>query len=57
MLEPMRERRAGIEGDDATVIDILKSGTSRANAIAEETLEMAKEASGLGYFKRRLDLG
>ena len=56
MLEPMRERRAGIEGDDATVIDILKSGTSRANAIAEETLAMAKEASGLGYFKRQLEL-
>ena len=57
MLEPMRERRAAIEGDDATVIDILKSGTSRANAIAEETLAMAKEAAGLGYFDRRLELG
>ena len=36
---------------------ILKSGTSRANAIAEETLAMAKEAAGLGYFDRRLELG
>ena len=56
MLEPMRERRAKYEGDDAYVIDVLKSGTSRANALTEETLAMAKEACGLGFFQRSLDL-
>ena len=41
---------------DAYVIDVLKSGTSRANALTEETLAMAKEACGLGFFQRSLDL-
>ena len=52
----MRERRAKYEGDDAYVIDVLKSGTARANALTEETLAMAKEACGLGFFKRSLEL-
>ena len=56
LLEPMRERRAKYEGDDDAVIDVLKSGTIRANAIAEETLAMAKDAAGLGFFKRTVEL-
>ena len=56
MLEPMRERRAKHEGDDDYIIDILKSGTAKANAIGEETLAMAKDAAGLGFFKRKLDI-
>ena len=56
MLEPMRERRAKHEGDDDSIIDILKSGTAKANAIGEETLAMAKDAAGLGFFKRKLDI-
>ncbi len=56
LLDPMRERRAGYEGDDDYIIDVLKSGTSRANIIAEETLAMAKEAARLGYFNRKLSL-
>ncbi len=56
MLDPMRKRRAAYEGDDAKVIEILRSGTARANAVAEETLALAKEASGLGYFRRTLEL-
>jgi tryptophanyl-tRNA synthetase len=54
MLEPMQERRAAYEGDDDTIIDIIRDGTRRANAQTEETLAMAKEASGLGFFKRKI---
>ena len=56
LLEPMRERRLKYEGNDDEVIDILKAGTSRANAIGEETLAMAKEAARLGFFRRKLEL-
>ena len=50
----MQERRAQYEGDDDTIIDIIKEGTARANAKTEETLAMAKEASGLKFFSREL---
>ncbi len=59
LLEPMRARRAEFEtagGDDA-VIDIIRAGTRRANAVAEETLAMAKESMGLGFGTRRELLG
>ena len=56
LLEPMRERRAKYEGDDAFVIDVLREGTRRANAVTEQTLAMAKDACGLGFFKRTLEL-
>ena len=57
LLEPMRERRAKYEGDDDVVIDILRDGCRRANARAEETLAMAKDATKLGFFGRSLTLG
>lgn len=44
LLEPMRERRARYEGNDDLVLDILRQGTARANAVAEETLLLAKQA-------------
>jgi tryptophanyl-tRNA synthetase len=56
LLEPMRERRAKYERDDAYVIDVLREGTRRANAVTEQTLAMAKDACGLGFFKRTLEL-
>jgi len=56
LLEPMRERRAQYEGNNDVIIDILKDGSRRANVLAEETLEMAKEAAGLGFFKRELTI-
>ncbi len=56
LLEPMQERRAQYDGDDDTIIDILRDGTARANVVAEETLSMAKEAAGLGFFRRSLCL-
>ncbi|MHC4994083.1 MAG: tryptophan--tRNA ligase [Planctomycetota bacterium] len=54
-LEPIQDKRAGISDDD--VIDILKAGTQKANDVAEETLALAKEASGFGFFKRDLGIG
>jgi tryptophanyl-tRNA synthetase len=56
LLEPMRQRRAEYEkpGGDDVVIDIIKAGTARANAVAEETLMMAKRAMGLGFWGRAL---
>jgi tryptophanyl-tRNA synthetase len=57
LLEPMRQRRAQYEGDDAVIIDILRDGCRRANAVAEETLAMAKEAMRLNFFPRDLTCG
>ncbi len=54
LLEPMQERRAQYEGDDDTIVDIIRSGTARANARTEETLSMAKEACGLDFFSRSI---
>ncbi len=54
LLAPMRERRREFEGDDAKVLAILREGSARANAAAEETLALAKEACGLGFFRRTL---
>jgi tryptophanyl-tRNA synthetase len=56
LLEPMRARRAEYEtpgGDDA-VIDIIRAGTKRANAVAEETLYLAKQAMRLDFGRRAL---
>ncbi|MDX2114021.1 MAG: tryptophan--tRNA ligase [Planctomycetota bacterium] len=56
LLEPIRARRAEYEkpgGDDA-VIDIVRAGTARANSVAEETLWMAKQKMGLGFWQRTL---
>jgi len=54
LLDPMRERRQQFEGSDDIIIDILKEGTKRANAVAEETLAAAKEAMKLNFFPRIL---
>jgi tryptophanyl-tRNA synthetase len=57
LLEPMQERRIQFEGDDDAIIDIIRDGTARANLKTEETLAMAKEACGLGFFDRSIALG
>jgi hypothetical protein len=38
------------------VIDVLRDGTRRANAVAEETLAMAKRAMKQDFFPRRLTI-
>ncbi|MBT4524132.1 MAG: tryptophan--tRNA ligase [Phycisphaerae bacterium] len=57
LLAPMQERRAEYEGNDDTIIDIIRDGTARANVKTEETLAMAKEACGLGFFNRSISFG
>jgi hypothetical protein len=56
LLEPMRQRRAKLETaeGEAMLVDLLKVHTRRANAVAEETLAMAKKAMKLDYFPRSL---
>jgi tryptophanyl-tRNA synthetase len=56
LLEPMRERRSALEGPDGDekVIEIIRTGTARANVVAEETLAMAKRAMSLDFFGREL---
>jgi tryptophanyl-tRNA synthetase len=56
LLDPMRERRARYEGDDDTILDILKAGCVQANEVAEETLEMVRQAASLKFFERELKL-
>ncbi|HRP63329.1 MAG TPA: tryptophan--tRNA ligase [Phycisphaerales bacterium] len=54
LLAPMRERRKQYEGNDRVILEILKDGSARANAAAEETLSLAKDAAKLGFFNRSL---
>lgn len=54
LLSPMQQRRAVYEADPKQVMDILKAGTQRANAIAENTLAQAKAAMSQGYFNREI---
>jgi tryptophanyl-tRNA synthetase len=55
-LAPIRERRKAYEGPagDRRILEILRAHTSRANAVAEETLRMAKTAMQLDYGARSL---
>jgi tryptophanyl-tRNA synthetase len=55
LLEPMRERRKQYE-DDAVVLKVLRSGTARAIAATEQTLDMVKKVAGTGFFARTLTL-
>lgn len=57
LLAPMRERRAALEGPDGDerVIAVIREGTARANAVAEETLALAKAAMKLDFGRRRVE--
>jgi tryptophanyl-tRNA synthetase len=57
ILEPIRNRRMQFERRPDDVLDVLRVGTKRANAIAEETLALAKKAMKQDYFGRTLSLG
>ncbi len=56
LLEPMRQRRAALEGKDGDerVIEVIRTGTAKANLVAEETLHLAKQAMGLDFGARNL---
>jgi tryptophanyl-tRNA synthetase len=56
LLQPIRARREQFDRRPDDVLAILKSGTARANAVAEETLQLAKQAMKQDYFPRQLKL-
>lgn len=56
-LEPIRQRRRQFEQRPDDVLDVLRAGTKKANAIAEETLALAKKAMKQDYFSRQLTIG
>lgn len=57
LVAPIRERRKHFEERPDDVIDALKLGTARANAVAEETLALAKKAMRQDYFPRSVLIG
>jgi len=54
LTQPMRARRRMYAADPAQVLAILREGTARANAIAEETLIKVKTAMKQDYFSRQV---
>jgi len=56
LLEPMRKRRAELDGDagDQLVLDVIRSGVKKANLVAEETLYLAKKAMKIEFGGRVL---
>lgn len=50
-LEPMRVKRAQFAQDPAQVLEIVRQGTQKANAVAEQTLAKVKQAMKIDYFK------
>jgi tryptophanyl-tRNA synthetase len=56
LVEPIRERRKQYEARPDDVLDVLREGTKRANAVAEETLALAKKAMRQDYFQRDLNI-
>jgi tryptophanyl-tRNA synthetase len=51
-LDPIRERRAEYASQPGLLEDVLADGSRRAREEARETLGMARQAMGLGYFPR-----
>jgi tryptophanyl-tRNA synthetase len=54
LLDPIRTRRKQFEDRPDDVLDILRAGSRRANAVAEETLQLAKAAMKQDYSRREL---
>jgi tryptophanyl-tRNA synthetase len=54
LIEPIRNRRRQYESRPDDVLDALRTGTRRANLLAEETLSLAKRAMKQDYFPRSL---
>ncbi|MGY1576612.1 tryptophan--tRNA ligase [Pediococcus pentosaceus] len=53
-LRPIRERREKYAADIDAVYQILKDGSDKANAVAEQTLKEVRDAIGINYFDNRL---
>jgi tryptophanyl-tRNA synthetase len=56
LIDPIRTRRKHYEARPNDVIDALKQGTRRANAITEETLALAKKAMRQDFFSRTMQI-
>lgn len=54
LIDPIRTRRKHYEDRPDDVIDALREGTKRANLVAEETLQLAKQAMKQDFFERTL---
>jgi tryptophanyl-tRNA synthetase len=54
IIGPIRTRRKHYEARPDDVLDALRQGTVRANAVAEETLALAKKCLRQDYFLRKL---
>lgn len=57
LLDPMRDRRARLEGRDDLILDVLREGCRRANTVTERTLALAKERMNVRYFDRSIAFG
>ncbi|MEW6724418.1 MAG: tryptophan--tRNA ligase [Bacillota bacterium] len=51
LLTPMRARRRYYENRPDDIFEILRSGTSRARQLGEETMAMVREALSFNYFR------
>jgi tryptophanyl-tRNA synthetase len=56
LIAPIRARRRQFESRPDDVMDALLAGTQRANAVAEETLTLAKQKLKQDYFGRKLEV-
>jgi tryptophanyl-tRNA synthetase len=56
LLEPIRVKRQYFEQRPDDVMDALRQGTARANAVAEETVALAKKAMRQDFFPRTLSI-
>ena len=54
LLKPIRERRAAVSNDLGYVLDVLRSGTSKARAITQSTFDELRD--GLGLFSLEQNL-
>lgn len=52
MLDPIRERRTHYEAHMPQVKEALEAGTKRGRAIAQDTMEMVRDALDLNYLRR-----
>jgi len=57
IIEPIRTRRKDYEQRPEDVLDALRTGTRKANEVAEKTLALAKKAMHQDYFSRSLEMG
>ena len=56
ILEPIRQKRVELETDPDRVMHVLYEGTVHANTVAEETLQLAKQAIKFDFFPRDIRL-